>query len=100
VVVLAFHVWQNRFAGDPATVGKLIRVNGEQMEIVGIMPEGFRFPFNEGLWLPHRTDAAQLQRGEGQGFALFGRLRDGVSMDVARTELSTVGAEIARRFPE
>ncbi|NNF25939.1 MAG: hypothetical protein HKN73_01790, partial [Gemmatimonadetes bacterium] len=65
VIVIGHHVWQNRFAGDPGIVGQSIRVNGVSTEIIGVMPEGFRFPFLEDAWLPYRMDAGALERGAG-----------------------------------
>jgi predicted permease len=100
VIVLGYHVWTNRFVQDPAIVGKSIRVNGETTEIIGVMPEGFRFPFREDAWLPHRIDADGLPRGAGQDLDVFGKLREGVSQEAARAELSTIAARLARDFPD
>ncbi len=100
VVVLSHHLWQNRFGGDAHVVGQTIRVNGEATEIVGVMPEGFRFPFNEDLWLTHRMDLATLPRGGGEDLDVFGRLREGVSVEAARAELGAIAASLAARFPE
>jgi predicted permease len=100
VIVLGYHVWTNRFVQDPANVGKSIRVNGETTEIIGVMPEGFRFPFREDAWLPHRIDSDALPRGAGQDLDVFGKLRKGVSEEAARAELSTIATRLARDFPE
>jgi predicted permease len=100
VAVLAYHVWQNRFAGDTSTIGRVIRVNGEATEVVGIMPEGFAFPFNEDIWLPNRIDVSSLARGSGRPLLLFGRLREGVYVGAARAELSALAGELGRRFPD
>ncbi|MDH3270055.1 MAG: ABC transporter permease [Gemmatimonadota bacterium] len=100
VIVIGHHVWQNRFAGEPGVVGRMIRVNGVSTEIVGIMPEGFRFPFLEDVWLPHRVDANALERGQGSDFDVVGRLREGVSLSAAQAELSTVAARLEQTYPE
>jgi predicted permease len=100
VAVLAYHVWQNRFGGDPSMLGTVVRVNGQATEIVGVMPPGFRFPFNEDLWLPHRIDPDAFPRGGGRHVEAFGKLREGVSIDVARDEFAAIAGELARRFPE
>jgi predicted permease len=99
MVVLSHHLWRNRFGGDAAVLGQTIRINGEATEIVGVMPDGFRFPFNEDLWLTHRMDVASLPRGGGEDLDVFGRLREGVSMEAARAELGTIAAGLAARFP-
>jgi hypothetical protein len=90
-IVIGYHVWQNRFAGAPDVVGRFIRVNGQATEIIGVMPEGFRFPFLEDVWLPHRIDAAGLERGRGEDRDAFGRLREGCP--------STLPGPIWRRSP-
>ncbi len=100
VIVLGYHVWRNRFASDPHIVGKAIRVNGETTEIVGVMPEGFMFPFREDLWLPYRMDPTTLPRGAGDDLDVFGRLREGVSQEAARAELAAIASGLALRFPE
>lgn len=100
VVVLGYHVWRDRFGRDESIVGKTIRVNGETTEVVGVMPEGFKFPFNEDLWLTHRMDVAALPRGGGEDLDVFGRLREGVSVEAARDELGAIAAGLAERFPE
>ena len=100
VVVLGYYVWQNRFAGDPAILGRSIRLNGETTEIVGVMPEGFAFPFDEEIWVPHRIDIASLQWGDGRSMEVFGRLREGVGIEAARAEIGTISQRQARAYPE
>ena len=91
VAVLGHRVWQNRFSGDPAIMGKFVRLNGETTEIVGVMPEGFAFPFDEDIWVPHRIDVASLQWGDGLGVTVFGRLAE-------RTTLAVLWVMLAATF--
>jgi putative ABC transport system permease protein len=100
VMVLGYHLWKHRFGGDAQVLGRTVRVNGEFTEIVGVMPEGMRFPFNEDLWLTHRMDSAALPRGAGEDLDVFGRLREGVSPEAARAELQAIAADLALQFPE
>lgn len=100
VIVLGYHVWQNRFAGDPDILGRSIRVNGRTTEIIGVMPEGFRFPFLEDVWVPHHIDVLGLARGSAGDVGVFGRLREGVTIQVAGAELATIAAQFAAAFPE
>ena len=51
-VVMADSLWQRRFGGDPATIGKTLSVNGQQCVIVGILPKTFQFPTGAELWMP------------------------------------------------
>jgi predicted permease len=100
VMLLGYHVWQDRFEGDPDVVGQVARVNGEQTTIVGVMPEGFRFPVAEDVWLPLRMDPLELDRGDGLTLEVFGRLRDDVSMDQAAAEMQAIATRLAEEYPE
>ena len=100
VMLLGYHVWQDRFDGDPGVVGQVARVNGEQTTIIGVMPEGFRFPIAEDVWLPLRMDPLELERGEGLTLEVYGRLRDGVNMDQASAEMQAIAVRLAKEYPE
>lgn len=100
VIVLGYRMWQDRFGGDPEVLGQTVWANGEQATIVGVMPEGFRFPVQEELWLPHRQDPVALERGGGVTLEVVGRLRDGVSPDQAAAEMNRIAGIVAEEFPE
>lgn len=51
VVMLSHDLWRNRFAADPAVVGREIRANAMPATIIGVMPPGFNFPFREQVWM-------------------------------------------------
>ena len=99
LVVLGYHVWMNRFGGDRGVLGRTIPVNGQLTEIVGVMPEGFRFPFREDVWITHRQDTS-VPRGEGQDLNVFGKLKEGTSEETARAELNAIAARLAEAYPE
>jgi predicted permease len=100
VVVLGYPVWQNRFGGDPNIVGKVIRVNGRPTTIVGVMPEGFKFPISQDIWVPLTLDVLRQKRGEGTYVMAMGRLRPGVSFDEAQAEFTTLAQQQAKQYPE
>jgi putative ABC transport system permease protein len=99
-IILGYAAWQNRFGADPAIVGRTLRVNGEQAEVIGVMPEGFRFPVDEEVWVPLRLDPLQLERGVGQNVMVYGRLRDGVSIDQAMAEFTGIARRLAMEYPD
>ena len=90
VAVLGYRTWQSAFAGDANIVGTLARINGRPTRIVGVMPEGFAFPMNKGLWLPMATEDLEPVGYTGNGFNTYARLRPGVSQEEAETELSAL----------
>jgi predicted permease len=99
-VVLGHSAWEDRFGGDPGVLNQIVTVNGEQGEIIGVMPEGFEFPLEEDVWVPLRLDPVAIPRGEGFGLEVIGKLREGVSIDQAGRELELVAAELAAEYPE
>ena len=100
VVVIGHDVWQNRFAGDPAVVGREIRLGRAPHTVVGVMPAGFAFPKSHEFWTPLRADPSAFERREGPAIFIFGRLAPGVSMQEAQAELDAIGRRTAAAFPE
>jgi predicted permease len=86
VVVIGYRMWQSRFAGDPQVVGRVLHLGGVARTIVGVMPDGFEFPYNHQLWLPFAP--ARADRRSGSGLYRFGRLAHGASMAQAEAELA------------
>jgi putative ABC transport system permease protein len=78
----------------------VVKVNGETGEIIGVMPEGFLFPGREDVWVPLRMDALALPRGGGTGLFVIGKLKQGVSVEQASTELNGIAARLAAAYPE
>ena len=99
VVVLGDRLWRARFASDPAVVGRTVRLGSEMHTVVGVMPPGFAFPVNHGMWAPLRVDPAAHARGEGPALTVFGRLAPGAGLDEARAELAALGARAAADHP-
>jgi putative ABC transport system permease protein len=88
-VVISDRVWRQRFAADPAVIGKAVRLNAQPAEIIGVMPPRFAFPFASEVWTAARNAPNQpieLQRES----EVIGRLRAGASADTAAAELVTV----------
>jgi putative ABC transport system permease protein len=100
VAVLGWEVWQDRFRGERDVIGRSVRINGEATTVVGVMEEGFRFPIDQDLWLPKTLDLTQVERGEGDTLEVFGRLRDGVTVDAAQTEMTGLARRLAQAYPE
>ena len=101
VVMLAGHVWRDRYGGDRTVVGRTIRIDGEPAEVIGVMPDGFRFPRLADLWQPvsQVADLADQPRDR-RAFGVIGRLVDDASVARARAEVETIAATLARDHPE
>lgn len=100
VVVLSHTLWTSRFSGDPAILGKTVKLGTVTAAIVGVMPKGYGFPVAERIWAPLRVDAASLAPRTGPRVSVFGRLAPAASIDDARAELSVIGARMSAANPE
>jgi len=99
-VILGYSLWQQRFGGDRAMLGKTILVDGQPRAVVGVTARGFRFPDGgTRLWLPIMLDPRAAYAG---GFAhrSFIKLKPGVTPEVARRELDALLPRSAERYPE
>jgi putative ABC transport system permease protein len=99
VALLGYDVWATHFGSDRTVVGKIVTLNGKRATIIGVMPPGWRFPTRSDLWMPLGADPTKHVRGN---FFLFGigKLKNGVSLGKARSELQTISARIAAQHPE
>jgi predicted permease len=98
VVIISNGIWKSRYGGDPNILGRVIRINSLPCTVIGVMPPDMRFPFNNDIWMPLSKlppGARDTTRGV-RNFQAFGRLANDVSLDQARVELETIGAQLAR----
>ena len=92
LVVLGHGLWQRRYAGDPAMVGRSIHINGAPHQVVGIMPAGFVLPTDfqnptpSMLWTCARWNRASTDHGS-HGYYAAARLKPGVTVAQARDDL-------------
>jgi len=100
VVILGHGFWQRRYGGDPAAVGSAIGLEGETVEIVGVMPAGFDFPAGVDLWIPLQRDEGYAQGRGNNNFYAVGRLRHGVSIWQAETQMAFIARSIADAHPD
>src|SRR5947209_11289407 len=98
-VVLSYGLWKQRFDGDAAIIGKTIELDGQNYEVIGIMPQGFQMPSESSLWLPIAFTPKEAQSGV-EYLQVIGRLKPGVDIGQAQAELANLSAEIVREIPE
>jgi putative ABC transport system permease protein len=103
VVVLGYDLWRERFGADPAMVGRMLTLDGAAHRVVGVMPEGFRFPpfwFTEArLWAP-LTFAPEEASRHARFLRVFAKRNDGVSLAEARAEMEAIGARLETQYPD
>ena len=101
VVLLGAAVFQNRYGSDPNIIGRTIRVNEIPSVVIGVMPDGFRFPGNAALWQPLSVIPGLVkQPRNSRGFNLLARLAPGVTREQAQAELDAVAARLSTEFPD
>lgn len=96
VVILSYALWQSRFNGEDV-VGRMIELDGAQYQVVGVMPAGFAFPKREvELWVAFPASDPDLW---GTWVQMAGRLRSGVTVPQARSEMKTILPQVVATFP-
>ena len=101
VVVLSDGLWRRRFGGDPAAVGRTVRIDGEPRVVVGIMKQGFAPLLQPGeLWIPLGLDAASVRPSASRQLLVAARLAPGVTPAQALSELQSVNRQVRAESPD
>lgn len=90
VAVISEEMWADEFNRDPQLLGRAIELNGVQTEIVGIMPQGYRFPHIARIWLPLQDNIFDAQAPISEQFNVYIRLKEGVEVVHAEREITQV----------
>jgi predicted permease len=100
-VVLSYSLWQTAFGGDREIVGKPVSLDNQSYAVIGVMPADFRFPTRETLyWTPFRFQEADYQDRDNNMLDSIGRLKPGVSLAQARSELLLIAARLRKQYPK
>ena len=105
VAILSDGFWHSHFAGDESILGKTLVLDGNNTTVVGILPSGFRFPFEfpePDVWLPRVFEhpllkPTQVQMGAGY-LSVIGRMRGGEDLAQAQAEIDTIDARYRQQF--
>jgi predicted permease len=98
-VLLTYGYWQRRFGGDSSAIGRNLLVDGESREIIGVMPQSFRFLDEKpDLILPFRFDRAKTNLGN-FSYRGIGRLKPGVTLAQANADVGRMLPMVLTRFP-
>src|SRR6266850_833736 len=102
VALVGYGVWQRDFGGTPDIIGKTLRINGTPATIVGVMPRGFAFPVNEEWWVPLFREYPVRGRTDPRvtNPSVLALLKQGVSLDQANAEMTTVAKQLADAYPD
>jgi putative ABC transport system permease protein len=98
VVVLGYDVWQRSFEGRNDIVGSAVKLGSTPVTVVGVMPEGFRYPVSYHAWTPLQLRASYGAL-EGGPISIIGRLKPGITLEQANAELRVLGERAAAALP-
>jgi putative ABC transport system permease protein len=100
VAVLSYDLWQRRFGGDPKAIGRVVQFNDRPVEIIGVMPAGFRFVYQDtDMWAAYRLDRDQrFRETEGRSLHVVARLKAGTTIAAARTEMESIAQRLAATY--
>jgi putative ABC transport system permease protein len=100
-VVISDRLWRRRFHADPGVIGHVLRSGKTIYPIVGVMPSSFQFPERSvDVWFPCPVDAPYAQGRDLTWYTVIGRLRPGVSIDQAQTDLTQVQERLGQEYPK
>ncbi len=102
VVIISYNFWQTRFGGNENALSQQLSLNGKPHTIIGILPPGFEFPLSTKdaeLWTTVAGEGGNLTEREAHVLLSVGRLKPGVSLEHAQTELTTVALNLEQEYP-
>jgi predicted permease len=101
VVLLSCGLWQRRFGSDPQVVGKNIRVNGVDSQVVGVLPRDFIIsPRPYDIYTPLTFNDEQRADRRERYLVVVARLRPGVTTEQAHSEMKSVAGRLAEEYPD
>lgn len=96
VALISFGLWHRHFGDAKTILGTPIHLGDRTYNVVGVLPEGFNFPYDADVWIPFVLNPADDSRD----FAVFARLRPGITKNQANESLDRITAEIKNRYPK
>lgn len=102
VIVISHALWLGRFGGDRTVVGRTLRLNGEPVTIIGVMPASFAYPQLWGqrdAWRPIAFTPSERENRGRNYLQEIARLKPGITLAQAQTEMNTLSRQLAAEFP-
>jgi predicted permease len=100
VAVISHGLWQRSFSGIENLAGQTINLNGSTYSVVGVMPANFQFPNRTDVWVPIALSAAARGIRGAHYIGAIARLRDGVTLTQARSDMDSLAALLAEQYPD
>jgi putative ABC transport system permease protein len=102
VVIIGNKLWKRNFGGDRELIGRTITLNNQDYTVIGVMPAGFELPLNEDseVWTPIAFTPQELTLRNSHYLKVLGRLKPGVTLEMANSEMTAVAAQLEQDFPK
>jgi predicted permease len=98
VVVISNRLWAGKFNSDPGLIGQQLILGGTGYTVLGVMPADFDFPHGADIWAPLSTNRAMVENRGAVFLQVVGRLKPGVTPEIAREELTALIARLADQY--
>jgi putative ABC transport system permease protein len=103
VAVISDRLWRDQYGGDPSVIGRTLQINAQPVQVVGVMPRGFSFPYeNVDVWVPTAWDPAnqsQIFFRRAHWLRVVARLKAGVTQEQADAQLQVVMHRLSEQYP-
>ena len=99
VALISYGVWKDRYGKNPGVIGRAVRINEKAAVIIGVMPEGFKFPNREDVWTAIVPDAAAEDRNQ-RNYTMIGMLKERSSIATAQADLEVIAKRLEKQYPD
>jgi putative ABC transport system permease protein len=100
VALLSHGFWQRQLGGRPDVLQQTITLDGQPFTVIGVMPAWFRRQARTEVYTPAAYTAADREQRGGHYISVFGRLKAGVTLEQARSEMAVIADRMARQYPD
>jgi len=102
VALLSYSYWHSDFSGDPKIVGRVLRLDGKPVTVIGVLPRSFELgPAGiVPIWVPLHLNLYETTARSGRWLNVIARLNSGVTLEQARAEMEAINAQLAGEYPE
>ena len=101
--LLSHESWKALFGGETSVIGRAIKIDDEAYTVIGVLPRGFEYFRPADVYVPIglflRPNSGLADRGSGLGLYAVARLKPGVTLQQANSEMATLGAQLAQEYP-
>jgi putative ABC transport system permease protein len=100
VALISHRLWQRVYGSDEGLVGESLTLDGQSYVVAGVLPRGFQFPREFDIWVPLTINPALATARRARFLQAVARLKDGVALDQAQTQMDTISRQLEQAHPD